>query len=138
MFEAWADRKVFQEVRVDESGAVVWPGEIDLCPDAAASPASKIVGRNFSSAVTAEAGLESKTRILPCPQPRASRAYSSIQPPSIFKLTPLTDWLSRRNTTASATSLIVTMRPVGVRPLTRSSTSAGLPLQAGLSPTIPG
>ena len=34
VFEAWADRKVFQEVRVDESGAVVWPGEIDLCPDA--------------------------------------------------------------------------------------------------------
>ena len=33
-FEAWADRKVFQEVRVDESGAVVWPGEIDLCADA--------------------------------------------------------------------------------------------------------
>ena len=34
VFEAWADRKVFQEVRVDKSGAVVWPGEIDLCPDA--------------------------------------------------------------------------------------------------------
>ena len=34
VFAAWADREVFQQVRVDESGAVVWPGEIDLCPDA--------------------------------------------------------------------------------------------------------
>jgi len=34
VFKAWADRRVFQEVRVDHSGAVVWPGEIDLCPDA--------------------------------------------------------------------------------------------------------
>jgi hypothetical protein len=29
VFEAWTDRKVFDEVRVDASGAVVWPGEID-------------------------------------------------------------------------------------------------------------
>ena len=34
VFAAWADQKVFREVRVDDSGAVVWPGEIDLCPDA--------------------------------------------------------------------------------------------------------
>ncbi len=34
VFQAWADRKVFEHVHVDESGAVVWPGEIDLCPDA--------------------------------------------------------------------------------------------------------
>ena len=36
VFAAWADRKVFREVRVDDSGAVVWPGEIDidLCADA--------------------------------------------------------------------------------------------------------
>ena len=34
VFQAWTDRKVFEEVRVDHSGAVVWPGEIDLCPDA--------------------------------------------------------------------------------------------------------
>ena len=34
VFETWTDRKVFDEVGVDESGAVVWPGEIDLCPDA--------------------------------------------------------------------------------------------------------
>jgi hypothetical protein len=34
VFAAWADRRVFTEVRVDESGGVAWPGEIDLCPDA--------------------------------------------------------------------------------------------------------
>jgi hypothetical protein len=33
VLEAWTDRRVFEEVRVDESGAVVWPDEIDLCPD---------------------------------------------------------------------------------------------------------
>lgn len=32
--EAWADPEVFRQVSVDESGAVVWPGDIDLCPDA--------------------------------------------------------------------------------------------------------
>ena len=34
VFQSWTDRKVFEAIRVDESGAVVWPGEIDLCPDA--------------------------------------------------------------------------------------------------------
>ena len=34
VFRAWSDRKVFSAVSVDESGAIVWPGEIDLCPDA--------------------------------------------------------------------------------------------------------
>jgi hypothetical protein len=34
VFQSWGDRGVFEQVRVDESGAVVWPGEIDLCPDA--------------------------------------------------------------------------------------------------------
>ena len=34
VFQSWTDREIFEGVRVDESGAVVWPGEIDLCPDA--------------------------------------------------------------------------------------------------------
>jgi hypothetical protein len=34
VFKVWADRKVFEAVRVDESGAVVWSPDIDLCPDA--------------------------------------------------------------------------------------------------------
>jgi hypothetical protein len=34
VFQSWSDRKVFEGVHVDESGAVSWPGEIDLCPDA--------------------------------------------------------------------------------------------------------
>ena len=34
VFEAWSEREVFDAVTVNESGAVVWPGEIDLCPDA--------------------------------------------------------------------------------------------------------
>ena len=33
VFEAWSGRKVFEAVTVNESGAIVWPGEIDLCPD---------------------------------------------------------------------------------------------------------
>jgi hypothetical protein len=33
VFEALKDPAVFQQVRVD-SGAVTWPGEIDLAPDA--------------------------------------------------------------------------------------------------------
>lgn len=34
VFQAWPNREVFRAVRVDESDALVWPGEIDLCPDA--------------------------------------------------------------------------------------------------------
>lgn len=34
VFQAWSNREVFQAVQVDESGALTWPGEIDLCPDA--------------------------------------------------------------------------------------------------------
>jgi Protein of unknown function (DUF2442) len=34
VFRSWTDRSVFEQVVVDESGAVAWPGEIDLCPDA--------------------------------------------------------------------------------------------------------
>ena len=34
VFKAWADRNVFESVRVDSSGAIAWNGNIDLCPDA--------------------------------------------------------------------------------------------------------
>jgi hypothetical protein len=31
---AWLDAGVFEQATITESGAVEWPGEIDLCPDA--------------------------------------------------------------------------------------------------------
>ena len=34
VFEAWLQEDTFDRVRVTEAGAVEWPGEIDLCPDA--------------------------------------------------------------------------------------------------------
>lgn len=34
VFEAWSEGNIFDAVAVSESGAIVWPGEIDLCPDA--------------------------------------------------------------------------------------------------------
>ena len=34
VFKAWSDQKVFEAVTLDESGAIVWPGDMDLCPDA--------------------------------------------------------------------------------------------------------
>ena len=34
VFSAWNDPAVFQKVTVTQVGAVEWPGEIDLCPDA--------------------------------------------------------------------------------------------------------
>ena len=34
VFSAWDEPGVFERVAVNESGAVEWPGEIDLCPDA--------------------------------------------------------------------------------------------------------
>ena len=33
VFAVWSDPAVFNEARVNESGAVEWPGEIDLCAD---------------------------------------------------------------------------------------------------------
>jgi hypothetical protein len=33
-FAAWADRNVFEAVRVEEGGGIEWPGNIDMCPDA--------------------------------------------------------------------------------------------------------
>ena len=34
VFSAWRDPGLFGRVQVSEHGAVEWPGEIDLCPDA--------------------------------------------------------------------------------------------------------
>jgi len=34
VFKAWTDRKVFEGVHIDGSGAVAWDEDIDLCPDA--------------------------------------------------------------------------------------------------------
>ena len=34
VFEAWFDGNTFEAVTSSESGAIVWPGEIDLCADA--------------------------------------------------------------------------------------------------------
>ena len=31
---AWPEGNIFDAVSVNYSGAIVWPGEIDLCPDA--------------------------------------------------------------------------------------------------------
>src|ERR1700679_973325 len=61
----------------------------------------------------------------------------NTQPPSTFRLTPLTPLLRSRNRAASVTSSIVIARPVGVR-FTTASIIAALSFQAGLSPTIPG
>ena len=34
VFKAWTDRKVFERVQVDRSGAIVWNEELEICPDA--------------------------------------------------------------------------------------------------------
>ncbi len=34
VFEAWNVPGVFEDVSVTDDGAVQWPGELDLCPDA--------------------------------------------------------------------------------------------------------
>ena len=34
VFKAWTDRKFFEGVHVDKSGAISWNEDIDLCPDA--------------------------------------------------------------------------------------------------------
>ena len=50
VFEAWSARDVFEAVTVNESGAIIWPGEIDLCSGAlylrlTARPAEEIFPR---------------------------------------------------------------------------------------------
>jgi hypothetical protein len=34
VFAAWEQPGVFEQVRVTREGAVEWPGELDMCPDA--------------------------------------------------------------------------------------------------------
>jgi hypothetical protein len=34
VFQAWLRPGLFEHVKITDSGAVEWPGEIDLCPDA--------------------------------------------------------------------------------------------------------
>ena len=34
VFAAWREPGLFARARLSEAGAVEWPGEIDLCPDA--------------------------------------------------------------------------------------------------------
>ena len=34
VFKVWADRTAFEDVHVDDSGAIAWKEGIDLCPDA--------------------------------------------------------------------------------------------------------
>jgi hypothetical protein len=34
VFQAWQVPGVFEQVKISAEGAVEWPGEIDLCPDA--------------------------------------------------------------------------------------------------------
>lgn len=34
VFKIWADRHVFESVHISDAGAVEWPGDVDLCPDA--------------------------------------------------------------------------------------------------------
>ncbi len=34
VFSAWSDKGLFEQVFVSPLGALEWPGEIDLCPDA--------------------------------------------------------------------------------------------------------
>ncbi|MFO7675013.1 MAG: DUF2442 domain-containing protein [bacterium] len=45
VFAAWVDRERFLEVAIDpETGALAWPGGIDLCPD---SLYEEVTGRVF-------------------------------------------------------------------------------------------
>jgi hypothetical protein len=34
VFTGWRDRRVFESVHVTDGGAVEWPADMDLCPDA--------------------------------------------------------------------------------------------------------
>ena len=33
VFKIWSDRRVFESVRINDAGAVEWPGNVDLCAD---------------------------------------------------------------------------------------------------------
>ena len=34
VFAAWNDRRFFEDVHIDNSGALAWGDQLDLCPDA--------------------------------------------------------------------------------------------------------
>ena len=34
VFEAWLKPGFFEQVSITQSGALAWPGDLDLCPDA--------------------------------------------------------------------------------------------------------
>jgi len=34
VFAGWKDYAEFQKVRIGDAGELIWPGDIDLCPDA--------------------------------------------------------------------------------------------------------
>ena len=34
VFAAWNERRFFEDVRIDDSGALAWGNHLDLCPDA--------------------------------------------------------------------------------------------------------
>jgi hypothetical protein len=34
VFKVWEERAVFESVHVDQSGAITWTEDVDLCPDA--------------------------------------------------------------------------------------------------------
>jgi hypothetical protein len=34
VFKVWEERAVFESVHVDQSGAIAWTEDVDLCPDA--------------------------------------------------------------------------------------------------------
>ena len=34
VFAAWNERRFFENVRIDDSGALAWSDQLDLCPDA--------------------------------------------------------------------------------------------------------
>ncbi|MDX2079459.1 MAG: DUF2442 domain-containing protein [Terrimicrobiaceae bacterium] len=34
VFQAWVQPGIFEQVRVTDFGAVSWPGDLDMCPDA--------------------------------------------------------------------------------------------------------
>ena len=44
VFKVWADRDIFAAVQIGARGALEWPGDIDLCPDALYLPPAIIAG----------------------------------------------------------------------------------------------
>ena len=46
VFKAWADRAVFESVRIGDTGELIWAGGLDLCPD---SLYLKITGQRVES-----------------------------------------------------------------------------------------